>query len=284
MSLDVETGKVLLSGSFAGACSTLAGAPFDTIKTRSQVDSSKFGGFLQSFSRSVREENPLALYKGSLPALTSAVVENTVVFAANSYLTREVKRVSGSRELSTLQQAAIGGLSGVFSAAAICPFEVIKVRLQAQSSERGFASASDCLRQALREGGVRSLFRGLPAQIARDVPFNFVFFGAYEGACKTLMWAGARRSKDELSGPEIVLAGGVAGIAGWAVSLPMDVIKSQVNMRSDVSVSEAVARTYRTRGVPGFFVGFTAVALRAFPCNGALFLSYEVCQKALRDL
>ncbi|GBG32231.1 Mitochondrial substrate carrier family protein S [Hondaea fermentalgiana] len=290
--------QVLVCGSFAGACSVLASAPFDCVKVRMQTNSARFRTFSQALARTVREESAFSLYRGVSPALTSAIIENSVVFAANSAIRQQALALKASRNdtspLSHAELSAIGGLSGVFSATAICAPETIKCRMQAASlslvtppgqpsAAPRFASSLDCFLQTLRMEGVSGLFRGLPAQIARDVPFNFVFFGAYEMITSLLCVARRVPDKSELTGPWIVLAGGMAGVAGWSLTLPFDVVKStmQVSTQANPSTSRTVREIFVSKGLRGFFKGWTAAAVRAFPCNGALFLGYEFSNRAL---
>jgi len=66
---------------------TYVGMPFDTIKVRLQTaSSSTFSGPMQCLRRSVAEEGFSALWKGSVPALTSCIIENLVVFAAQGVI------------------------------------------------------------------------------------------------------------------------------------------------------------------------------------------------------
>ena len=44
-----------------------------------------------------------------------------------------------------------------------------------------------CAREVLREGGVRSLFRGTGATLLRDVPASGMYFTTYEGLMAYLM-------------------------------------------------------------------------------------------------
>lgn len=290
-----SAGQVLVCGSFAGACSVLASAPLDCVKVRMQTNSYRYASFSQCIARTVREESLLSLYRGVSPALTSAIIENSVVFAANSVIRQQALDLKASAgdasPLSHTELSIVGGLSGVFSATAICAPETIKCRMQAaeasaKTAPPRFASSFDCFTQTLRSEGVSGLFRGLPAQIARDVPFNFVFFGAYELTTKVFcVWQGLE-DKSQLSGPSIVLAGGLAGVAGWSLTLPFDVVKStmQVSTQANPSTVRTVQKIYAFKGVAGFFKGWTAAALRAFPCNGALFLGYEFSNRALDSI
>ena len=79
------------------------------------------------------------------------------------------------------------------------------------------------------ETGVLGLFRGLPAQLARDIPFNFVFFGSYATVCDSLVKLRQVQSKNDLSSVDLIFSGGMAGVIGWAFAIPMDVIKSKVS-------------------------------------------------------
>ena len=45
----------------------------------------------------------------------------------------------------------------------------------------------DCTTQVLREGGVRSLFKGTALTLMRDTPGSMAWFGTYEFAKKEMM-------------------------------------------------------------------------------------------------
>lgn len=301
-----ESLSALFSGSFAGACSTFVGAPFDTVKVRLQTNASHFRSLNHCFTKTVREESFLSLYKGVYPAMTSAVLENSTVFFANSLIKEAIYVSTGraSTELSLKELACIGGLAGVFSATAICPAETLKCQHQAQLSTAATTartSTTSVLKYStwnnatlmVQREGISGLFRGLPAQLARDIPFNFVFFGGYECACHLFCYMKAQNMNgvaeenmydhSKLSSIECVLAGGVAGVLGWTVTLPMDTVKSVVQAsKEQIAVKEAVFDLWKKRGLKGFYKGYSAAVLRAFPANGALFLAYEVAENAFR--
>ena len=69
----------------------------------------------------------------------------------------------------------------------------------------------------MRSDGAAGLFRGLSSLIARDVPFNALFYGSYESCCAAMMRAEGLKSKDDLGLSRILFAG---GLHGWFQIVP----------------------------------------------------------------
>ena len=81
----------------------------------------------------------------------------------------------------------------------------------------------DVAKQLWREGGIRSLYRGTVLTLARDVPASGCYFGFYEFVKDQLTPAGATG----LSTGGVLIAGGCAGMANWAVAIPPDTLKTR---------------------------------------------------------
>lgn len=197
MSIDI---KETLSGGFGAICCAYSGNPFDVVKIRLQTQSTNgtpyYTGTMDCVAKIFRDEGILALWKGVTPALTSALLENSVLFSMNGVLKRmyllslgESDRMT-SRPFTTAESAMLGGAGGVFSATCITPVEVIKCRTQVEVGK-----ATGPLTKfitALRQGGPRGIFRGWSATICRDVPFTFFFFGGYEAGTFLLQSSNSR--------------------------------------------------------------------------------------------
>ena len=93
---------------------------------------------------------------------------------------------------------------------------------------------------------------------------------------------------DLASLPQLILFGGTAGILSWTFTYPQDTIKTRLQAdgmgRYLYRGSWHCARViYRDSGLRGFFKGFSAALIRAFPTNGVtfatvtLFLRYNDC-------
>jgi len=78
----------MTAGAAAGTCLWLVVYPVDAIKSRIQaaggagstVTESPSGGFLRAMALSVRNEGPLALYRGLAPTLLRTVPASAVMF------------------------------------------------------------------------------------------------------------------------------------------------------------------------------------------------------------
>jgi solute carrier family 25 ornithine transporter 2/15 len=79
-------------------------------------------------------------------------------------------------------------------------------------------------KQMVARQGYRSLFVGLDSQLARDSAFYAVFFGGYEMSCY-LFRTNVPSMPDELN---YFISGGLAGMLGWTVAMPLDVPKTNV--------------------------------------------------------
>lgn len=78
-----------------------------------------------------------------------------------------------------------------------------------------------------------------------------------------------------------MLAGGIAGMAGWTVGTPMDVIKARLQMdgarekKRYRGFFHCIAETVRVEGAGVFFRSLGINWLRAFPVNMVVFVTYE---------
>jgi solute carrier family 25 carnitine/acylcarnitine transporter 20/29 len=121
-----------------------------------------------------------------------------------------------------------------------------------------------------------------PPQL-RDGPTFGLYFTAYEAskgaiaAQLSLAWPGAEHLGLMASLP----AGAIAGAASWAVALPADVVKSNIQgaplttPMSALRIAAVAGRIWREDGSRGFFRGFVPCVLRSLPVNAATFFLLE---------
>lgn len=311
-----DAAKDLTAGTMGGVAQLLVGHPFDTIKVKLQSQPPpspgvppKYKGAIDAVKQTLASEGPRGLYKGMGAPLATVAAFNAVLFTARGQMEALLRTAPGA-PLSISQQFICGSGAGVAVSFLACPTELIKCRLQAQSSlvtaeanPISFAAAGvtggsvataskavryngplDVVRHVLRaEGGVLGLFTGLTPTLMREVPGNAVMFGVYE-ATKQYMAGG--RDTSSLGRASLLTAGGIAGASFWLSVYPADVIKSviQVDDRSNpkyAGTMDAFKKVYHTEGVKGLYKGFGPAMARSVPANAACFLAYEVVRSSL---
>lgn len=293
-----------VSAAIGSGCCVYVGMPCDVVKLRLQTQFQTAGaerayrGFLHCFASILKKEGIRALWKGATPAWSGALLENVALLTANGafqrlFLRNDEQSHSHSHssseppqslgELPTWQYYLCGGLSGLVSSVALCPMEVMKVRLQFQIGSSTFTGPLDCLAQTVRSEGIRGLYRGLLPLMSRDLPFNTIFLGSYGALCQRFADQ-LDTSVEELPLLYNSLSGGMAGFIGWASIFPIDVIKSRVQSDSSPKkLGSLILNIYRAQGIPGFYRGVSAALIRSFPANAALFTGVEWTKRILAD-
>lgn len=193
-------------------------------------------------------------------------------------------------QLSVAQVSAAGFFSAIPMTAITAPFERVKVLLQIQGQKTlapgekpKYSGGVDVVRQLYKEGGIRSVFRGSAATLARDGPGSAAYFATYEVVKRKLTPVDPITGKAEsLSLPAICVAGGAAGIAMWIPVFPIDTVKSRLQtMDGNPTVGGVIKGIYRNGGYKAFFPGFGPALARAVPANAATFLGVELAHQLM---
>lgn len=226
-----------VAGTIAGMAGLVVGFPFDTVKVRFQSPaiSSRYNSTWNALSTIIREERFFGLFKGITSPLATVALMNGLVFASYRFLMK--LQLEHADAVPTLGQIALAGAgSGIISSIITTPTELIKIR---QQSLLVPTTARQVSWQIFRESGICGLYRGLTATALRDTGYGAYFF-AYEATCRlfssppsidptsTDLMAHVEKEVSTLSWPALLLAGGVAGIVGWVVTFPLDVVKTRV--------------------------------------------------------
>ncbi len=266
-------------------CCVVVGHPFDLIKVRMQTGTTGAGsavGVLPIIRQTLAREGFRGLYRGVSAPITAVSPLYAICFWGYDMGKRVV--VQGKimmanftkspppiqPEKLTLGEISIaGGLSALPATILMTPTERIKCLLQTQQHSATGAKYNgmlDCAAQVYREGGIRSLYRGTVATLLRDVPGSIAWFGTYEVIKKELMaLQGIDPTKGALSPLAVLTAGGIAGMACWAVSIPPDVLKSRFQTAPEGTYRglwDVYTKLMREEGPSGLFTGMRPAMIR----------------------
>ncbi|KAF8578741.1 mitochondrial carrier [Ramaria rubella] len=283
--------KAFVAGGFGGVSAVLVGHPFDLTKTRLQTaEAGVYTGALDVVKKAIARDGVTGLYRGVVPPLLGVTPIFAISFWAYDMSKKLIYATTPNRKSSSLsitELAAAGFLSAVPTTLVTAPVERAKVLLQVQGQGTGakYTGVFDVFKVLYREGGLRSIFRGTGATLARDGPGSAAYFAAYEVAKKALTPAGSDPSQLNLGA--IILAGGTAGVAMWSIAIPPDVLKSRLQSAPSGTYSgflDCARKTIAADGVAALWKGFGPAMARAFPANAATFLGVEASRKALDKL
>ena len=164
-----------LSGANAGIISYTSIYPLETIRSKLSVQNNgkQYRGIMDCFSKSVKQEGFLSLYRGSL---ISAI--GMVPFQGLNFLTYHYLDEHYNTEKNNLKSLLFGSWAGIVSVTFTYPFDTIKRRLQL-SGEMGnpqYRGIFHCSQYIVNNFGIRGLYRGLLPTYTKIFPANGLYF------------------------------------------------------------------------------------------------------------
>ncbi|KAL7789524.1 mitochondrial carrier domain-containing protein [Trichoderma ceciliae] len=290
--------RALAAGGFGGICAVVVGHPFDLVKVRLQTaERGVYSSAIDVVRKSVARDG---LRRGLYAGVSAPLVGVTPMFAVSFWGYDLGKQIVGSAStigpegLSTGQLATAGFLSAIPMTAITAPFERVKVILQVQGQKQlapgekpKYSGGLDVVRQLYRDGGLRSVFRGSAATLARDGPGSAAYFAAYEVIKRKLSPTDPVTGKPtgQLSLTAVTCAGAGAGVAMWIPVFPVDTVKSRLQTaEGNVTIGGVIRELYGKGGYKAFFPGFGPALTRAVPANAATFLGVELAHQAMNKM
>ncbi|KAG8842811.1 hypothetical protein FRB91_003910 [Serendipita sp. 411] len=202
---------------------------------------------------------------------------------------------SSNDALRALKDIAFGSAAGMASKVLEHPFDLTKVRLQAQvlDSTKRFSGPIDCLTKTWKNEGIRGLYRGLPAPVVGAMAENASLFLCYNQLQALIRTSSNHPVGQPLSLGQLAIAAGGAGAVASFLLTPIELVKCkmQVQMLSAGVLAGSGGNTpeirklkgpfsiltsvVRTNGVRGLWLGQTGTLLRESGGSAAWFTMNE---------
>jgi len=179
------------------------------------------------------------------------------------------------------------------------PTELVKIRQQALLTP---ISTRQMIQRIVRQDGIRGLYRGITATGLRDIGYGSYFFAVsplkpsgnrpytenrtpqYEATCRYFSQPIYPHSNSDLiqsfesdlrtvPWPALLVAGGVAGVAGWITTFPFDLVKTRIQTTSasqfkrgffqggGITIS-TVVQSWKKEGLRVFWRGLAPTLIR----------------------
>ncbi|XP_023348769.1 mitochondrial 2-oxodicarboxylate carrier [Eurytemora carolleeae] len=250
----------LVAGGSAGCIEVCLMHPLDLVKTRLQIQANTqiqgvvhYNGLRDCFQQMYRSEGVLSFWKGIVPP----ILVETPKRAWKFFTFEQFQQVFlfGSDKPTALTYALAGLGSGVTEAIIVNPFEVVKVKMQANRAHQSVApSSGNVVREIIKTDGIFGssglLGKGITATMGRNGFFNMIYFGFYH----TFKDIVPHADNSKLEFGRKVLIGFLGGTLACCFNIPFDVAKSRIQGPQAVGVEKyqgtirVILRVYKEEG------------------------------------
>ncbi|XP_046695092.1 calcium-binding mitochondrial carrier protein SCaMC-2-B isoform X7 [Silurus meridionalis] len=171
-----------------------------------------------------------------------------------------------------------GGGAGAVSRTCTAPLDRLKVLMQVHSSRVNTMCMAGGFSQMIREGGIRSLWRGNGINVIKIAPESAIKFMAYEQIKRLI------GSKQETLGIlERLVAGSLAGAIAQSSIYPMEVLKTRLALGKTGQYSgivDCAKHILQKEGVAAFYKGYIPNVLGIIPYAGIDLAVYETLKNS----
>uniref|UniRef100_A0A3Q1JG85 Mitochondrial glutathione transporter SLC25A39 n=1 Tax=Anabas testudineus TaxID=64144 RepID=A0A3Q1JG85_ANATE len=240
-----------------------------------------FNGTLDAFVKITRYEGLRSLWSGLPPTLIMAVPATIIYFTCYDRL-RDFLRYGLGFQGSHIPLVA-GGLARLGAVTVISPLELVRTKMQ--SRRLSYSELRVCIRSAVAQDGLLSLWRGWGPTVLRDVPFSALYWFNYE-LVKVQLCEQARMPQANFS--ISFTAGAISGAIAAILTLPFDVVKTRrqiqlgemdtlggVFLLITVSTWHIMKEIWTELGYRGLFAGFMPRVIKVAPACAVMISTYE---------
>lgn len=177
------------------------------------------------------------------------------------------------------RQLLAGGVAGAVSRTSTAPLDRLKVMMQVHGSKS--MNIFGGFRQMVKEGGIRSLWRGNGTNVIKIAPETAVKFWAYEQYKKLLTEEGQK-----LGTFERFVSGSMAGATAQTFIYPMEVLKTRLAVAKTGQYSGiygCAKKILKQEGFGAFYKGYVPNLLGIIPYAGIDLAVYELLKSYWLD-
>jgi len=269
----------VIAGGGAGIVEILIMYPTDVLKTRFQLATgSQRPNLVQTVQTMMKADGAGIFYRGILAPIFSEAPKRAVKFSTNEYY----KKVFATKEgkLTFWRYFAAGASAGMTEAIVNCPFEVIKVRMQAPESKTLYNNTFDCARKIVTQEGPLAVYKGFEPQLWRNAFWNGPYF-AIGPVLKEKMGAKSKVST--------AIAGMIAGAIATIFNTPLDVVKSRMQnqklgQKKYNWAFPSLLIVLKEEGLTACYKGLGMRLLRLGPGGGIMLVTFDYIGDLLREM
>ncbi|XP_071008334.1 calcium-binding mitochondrial carrier protein SCaMC-2-B isoform X1 [Oncorhynchus clarkii lewisi] len=171
-----------------------------------------------------------------------------------------------------------GGAAGAVSRTCTAPLDRLKVLMQVHATRTNSMCIAGGFTHMIREGGIRSLWRGNGMNVIKIAPESAIKFMAYE-QIKRLIGS----NQETLGILERFVAGSLAGAIAQSSIYPMEVLKTRLALRKTgqfSGIADCAKHIFRKEGMAAFYKGYIPNLIGIIPYAGIDLAVYETLKNS----
>ena len=277
--------KQLLCGGLAGCAARTTTAPIDRTKILLQTQhlsmpagaAPKYTGIVQTLSTVVKEEGPLALFRGNLVNCIRVFPYSGCQFVFFDLFKGAISQLGGNdatqAKLNVPQRLTASACAQVVATTVTHPLDLLRLRLAVYRELGG--SIPKAAASVWSEGGVVAFYKGLFPTIVSVAPFGAINFTCYDTI------KGHVQPTSSLS---VGACGAASAMIATSICYPLDVVRRRMQLKGTTykSTMDASSTIVREEGVLGLYKGQLANLLKTVPNNAVRFIAFEFLKKLVK--
>ncbi|CAI4215455.1 unnamed protein product [Parascedosporium putredinis] len=180
-----------------------------------------------------------------------------------------------NKPLPFVYQFGAGAIAGVSEILVMYPLDVVKTRVQLQTSAAGadaYTGMLDCFKKIIKTEGASRLYRGIAAPILMEAPKRATKFAANDE------WGKIYRNlfaMDKMTQPLSILTGASAGATESFVVVPFELVKIRLQDKASAGkyngMMDVVRKTIQNEGLLAMYNGLESTLWRHITWNAGYF-------------
>jgi len=234
-------GKCLIGGILSCGLTHTAVVPLDVVKCKMQVYPEKYKGLVAGFKTVLKEEGSAGLRLGWAPTLIGYSAQGALKFGLYEFFKDTYMNLAGqenSKKYKGIIWLAGSASAEVFADIALCPWEMVKVKVQTSPPGTWPTAFGPAMREMVaQKAETRFPFGSLVPLWSRQVPYTMAKFYFFEKVVQLFYTHVFTEPKNTYSKPTqlgVTFASGyLAGIICAVVSHPADSVVSQLGKKEN---------------------------------------------------
>jgi len=241
---------------------------------------------VQATRNILRNEGFGTFYRGIFAPIMAEGPKRALKFSTNETY-KQWFTDKQTRKLSNAGATAAGALAGVTEAFFNCPFEVVKVRMQAPESKGLYTGTWDCAIKTLKsEGLLRGWYKGFEPQLWRNAVWNGTYFGVI-GTIRN-QWPAPKNATKTDTVLHSMATGATAGALASCLNTPFDVVKSRMQNQKPGETKyrwciPSLGTILKEEGPANLYKGLGPRLLRLGPGGGIMIVAFDQVSEWIRD-